>query len=160
MADALQASCAAPVFKRPRLEFSSCENDALISYESVSSEERFSIDSGLQDDSNEVTSSSDCHDDHPGGNPQSNRDFLSPDTNGVHAALDSIESHPIFEQSAHNGFISENPSSMLAHEAFSRSHPQPGDLEENDVEDQESTVSELSGLSDLSNLSGQDWKPT
>lgn len=50
MADALQASCAAPVFKRPRLEFSPCESDTLISFESLSSEERFSVDSGLQED--------------------------------------------------------------------------------------------------------------
>lgn len=50
MADALRASCTAPVFKRPRLEFSPCESDTLISFESVSSEERFSVDSGLQED--------------------------------------------------------------------------------------------------------------
>ena len=50
MADALRASCTAPVFKRPRLEFSPCESDTLISFESISSEERFSVDSGLQED--------------------------------------------------------------------------------------------------------------
>lgn len=50
MADALRASCTAPVFKRRRLEFSPCESDTLISFESVSSEERFSVDSGLQED--------------------------------------------------------------------------------------------------------------
>ncbi|KAG8184603.1 hypothetical protein JTE90_005217 [Oedothorax gibbosus] len=128
MADAVRASCAAPVFKRPRLEFSACESEALISYESVSSEERFSIDSGLQEDVYEGTSSNDCP------MMEGSVNFCSdPPSAGVHNTVDVPDVGGMFQQKdGADNFSHGPPSSMLAHEL-----PQ-GEKDE----DQDSNISE------------------
>ncbi|GFT91371.1 NAD-dependent protein deacetylase sirtuin-1 [Nephila pilipes] len=155
MADALRTSCAAPVFKRPRLEFSPCESDTLISYESVLSEERFSVDSEVQEDSYEVTSSSDCPTDNLEDAASLVASFNVPDTNGVHITSNSdVQQPPVFDQSSQNDFVMENSSDIYANNSCSQTgltHPEK-DTDENDVQDQDS-ISELSGLSDLSNFS-------
>ncbi|GFQ84678.1 NAD-dependent protein deacetylase sirtuin-1 [Trichonephila clavata] len=141
MADALQASCTAPVFKRPRLEFSPCESDTLISYESVLSEERFSVDSEVQEDSYEVTSSSDCPTDNLEDAASLVASFNVPDTNGVHITSSSDVQQPVFDQSSQNDFVMESTLDMYANDSCNQSglNPQPEkDADENGVQDQDS----------------------
>ncbi|GBL97991.1 NAD-dependent protein deacetylase sirtuin-1 [Araneus ventricosus] len=153
MADAMQASCAAPVFKRPRLEFSPCESETLISYESVSSEERFSVDSGVQEDPYEVTSS-DCPTDHLDEGTSLASGFNTSGSNGIHIPTASDAQQIGFVPNDQNDFVIDNSLNLFGHESCHQTGmvPPEGESEENDLEDQDS-ISELSGLSDLSNIS-------
>ncbi|KAF8782224.1 NAD-dependent protein deacetylase sirtuin-1 like protein [Argiope bruennichi] len=139
MADAMQASCAAPVFKRPRLEFSPCESETLISYESVSSEERFSVDSGVQEDPYEVTSSSDCPTDHLDEGTSLASGFNASDSNSVHIPTIS-GSQPLAFPNDQNDFVIDNSTNMFGHEACNQSEmvPPGRESEDNDLEDQDS----------------------
>ncbi|XP_054711157.1 uncharacterized protein LOC129220751 [Uloborus diversus] len=107
MADAVQSSCAAPLFKRPRLEFSPCDGESLISFESASSEERFSIDSGLQEDAYEATSSEDCPAQPPNPHPESQT--------------------LVFDQCTESGFVPQSAAGVLHQEAPEQEDDDDGD---------------------------------
>nr|XP_042895951.1 NAD-dependent protein deacetylase sirtuin-1 isoform X3 [Parasteatoda tepidariorum] len=143
MADAMQASCAAPVFKRPRLDYSPCESDTLISFESVSSEERFSVDSGLQEDSYEVTSSSDCHFDHHESVPPLNQG-LTAETNGVHSSSSAcISETAAFEHCIQNDFMTDNSNDHEVLNGMAAASNSEISLDENEIEDQDSSISSM-----------------
>ncbi|GIY22981.1 NAD-dependent protein deacetylase sirtuin-1 [Caerostris darwini] len=107
MADAMQASCTAPVYKRPRLEFPPYEDETLIPYESMSSEKRFSVNSEVTEDSYEMASN-DSPINQLEGNVTRTPTFSVPDFNGACSTSGSNMEQPTLDPNYQNDCVPED----------------------------------------------------